>query len=247
MQARRARTLDAGQRVEGFLDSNAATIGAAITPVLRAKFGDAVSRLAQAERDQTIATDLALGETSAGQALRQDMYDRCIAPIAKAAAMTLGTEAEFAALQMPAELRQKRVFLAKANAVLEAATVHESALVAFGLSPDFLAQLKAGIAQVEASKISRGSQVTKRTTATEAIDAASKAVRDFVALLDRLLAPTLRANPHLMAGWKSAKSIYKLPVTPLPNGDDSTASDTQPAAATPATPAVPAATTPNAA
>ena len=235
MQARRARTLDAGQRVEGFLDSNAATIGTAITPVLRAKFGDAVSRLAQAERDQTIATDLALGETSAGQALRQDVYDRCIAPIAKAAAMTLGTEAEFAALQMPAELRQKRVFLAKASAVLEAATMHEAALVAFGLSPDFLAQLKAGIAQVEASKVSRGSQVTKRTTATEAIDAASKAVRDFVALLDRLLAPTLRANPHLKAGWKSAKSIYKLPVTPLSNGDDAAPDQAPAASPSPAT------------
>ena len=72
-------------------------------------------------------------------------------------------------------------------------------------------------------------------------------MRDFIGMIDRLLTPTLRANPSLMAGWKSAKSIYKLPVTPLPNGDDSTASDTQPAAAAPATPAVPAATTPSAA
>ena len=66
MQARRARTLDAGERVEGFLDDNDPVIGNAITPVLRTKFGDAVARLAQAERDQTFANDIAVGETAAG-------------------------------------------------------------------------------------------------------------------------------------------------------------------------------------
>jgi hypothetical protein len=243
MQARRARTLDAGRRVEGFLDENAAAIGAAITPVLRGKFADAVSRLAQAERDQTLAGDLAIGETTAAQRLRQDVYDRCIAPIAKAAAMTLGDEAEFAALQMPAELKQKRVFLAKASAVLEAATMHEAALVGFGLAPDFLEQLRAGITEVEASKVSRGSQVTRRTTATEAIATASKAVRDFIALLDRLLAPTLRAHPELKAGWTSAKSIYKVPVQPLPNGDDSADDEGDATPLTAGTPPAPAVTT----
>src|SRR5205807_9992899 len=146
--------------------------------------------------------------------LRQDVYDRFIAPIGQAAQIALRTTPEFAALVMPADFRQRRVFLAEATAVANAAAKHEQELIAHGLAPDFLAQRKAGIAQVAAAKVSRGNQVTKRATATKEIETASKTVRDFIGMLDRLLTPTLRANPALKAGWKSAKSIYKLPVTP---------------------------------
>jgi hypothetical protein len=64
------RTFDAGRRVQGFVDTNAALIGTGVPPSLRAKVDAAVSQLAQYQLDQEAAKAAAKGETVNQAALR---------------------------------------------------------------------------------------------------------------------------------------------------------------------------------
>ena len=105
MKTTEVRTLDAGRRVQGFLDTNAPSIGTAVPPSLRAKVDAAVSQLVQFRLDQEAATAAAKGETVNQAALRSDLFKHLVAPIGKVAKINLRQSTDLPALVVPAAVR----------------------------------------------------------------------------------------------------------------------------------------------
>src|SRR5258708_33294392 len=105
MKTTEVRTRDAGRRVQGFLDTNAPSIGTAVPPSLRAKVDAAVSQLVQLRLDQEEGTAAAKGETVNQAAVRSDLFKHLVAPIGQVAKINLRQSNNLPALGDPAALR----------------------------------------------------------------------------------------------------------------------------------------------
>jgi hypothetical protein len=218
MEAKKGRTLDAGRRAQGFLISEAAAIGSAVSPTLRAKLDEAVATLEKFELQQGSSDRTAQGATTAQQRMRQDVYDAFIGPIASIAKVALAGVAEFQNLSAAALIKRKAPFVTRATEVAIAAEKYQAVMVEHGMAPDFVAQFRAALVEVASSRASRDTLVHKRAQATTGIATADKAVRDAIQLVDRQLKTAFKKDPAMAAAWKTAKKIVRLPVTPLPTG-----------------------------
>jgi hypothetical protein len=218
MQATQVRALDAGRRVQVFLDTHAATIGTAVPASLRAKLDDAVTQFAGFQSEQGTAEGTAKGETVNQAALRTDLFQRFMVPVGRAAKIALRLAPEFPKLVVSALARRKLDFLSTANQFADAATIDEKVLIDHGLAADFLVQLHTAIAQMAASAAAQGRSVARRIAATAACGTANKTLRAVIGLLDGVLKPVLKGNTSLLVDWQASKRIRLLPVTPLPTG-----------------------------
>jgi hypothetical protein len=219
MLATQVRTLDAGRRVQVFLDTEAAAIGKAVPPTLRAMLDDAVTQLAAFQLQQGTAEGTAKGETANQVVLREDVYTRFMAPIGATAKIELKSTPEFPNLVVPALARRKIDFLAIANKFADAAAKHEALLVQHGISTDFLTQLHAALATTAASADARDRSLGLKKAATEGCVTAAKAVRDRIGQLDRTLKAAFPKKTPLLADFQASKRIRQVPVTPLPTGN----------------------------
>ena len=218
MQSTQVRTLDAGRRVEVFLDTQAAALGKAVSPTLRAKLDDAVTQLGGFQIEQATAKGTALGETTNQVALREELYQTFMVQIGRTAKVALRQTPEYPNLVVPSGARRKLDFVARANQFADAAAKHEAVIVEHGMPTDFLAQLKAAIAGVVASADARERSLSRRKAATAGAVTADKAVRTSIGLIDGVVKPLLKKNTSLLADWQASKLIRALPVTPLPTG-----------------------------
>src|ERR1019366_7080386 len=182
------------------------------------------------------------GETAKQQLLRDDIYAKILNPVAGVANKLLKSTTEYLSLVVSAVFRSSNKLLAKASEAADAAAKYEKTFTDNGLPTDFLAQLRAGIAQVGASVAAHVLALGQRVTATAGLVAGDKAVRATIDTLNRTLKPVLKSNPALLAGWTASKLIKQPVVTPLPTGSVSAPTSVA-ASPTPApTPAAPAAT-----
>ena len=221
MKTTQVRVFDAGRRVEGFLDANAALIGTAVSASLRAKLDAAVTQLDQLRLDQETSKAAAAGETTNQAALRSDLFKHLVGPIGEVAKLNLKGSADYQALVVSAAAVKKSEFVTKVNSQADAAAKYAQLFIDHSLPADFLAQIKAGVAQVLASAANREAQQTKQSAATGGLIAADKAVRSLIKVVSGALAKVLKGNATLSAGWTAAKRIKQLPVTPLPTGNTS--------------------------
>lgn len=233
MQSIFARTLDAGRRVQGFLDSHIAELGTTVSTSLRAMFDDAVTRLTGFQVEQATEEGTARGETINQATLREELYQRFMVHIGRTAKIELRTSPEFVNLVVPAIEVRKIDFLSTANKFAAAAAKHEPLLVQQGMPVDFLLQLHAAILQVSASADARERSVVRRIAATEGSVVVSKAVREKIGQLDGLIRPALKANGPLLAEWQACKRIRQIGVTPIPTGSPVPVPATPPDVTTP--------------
>jgi hypothetical protein len=239
MKTTQVRALDAGRRVQGFLDANAATIGTAVSASLRTKFDAAVTQLDQLRLDQETSKAAAAGETTNQAALRSDLYKHFVGPIGEVAKLNLKGSTDYPALVVTAAVEKKSEFVTKVNSQAEAAAKYEQLFIDHSLPADFLAQIKAGVAQVMASAANRQAQQTKQSAATGGLVTADQALHSLIKVVGGVLAKTLKGNATLSAGWKAAKLIRQVPVTPLPGGSTVTTPSTPAASSTTAPAPVP--------
>jgi hypothetical protein len=240
MQATDVRALDAGRRVQVFLDTQAAALGKAVAPSLRAKLDDSVTQLAGFQNEQGTADGAARGATANQAALRDDLFQKFMVPIARAAKIALKNAPELPKLVVSALARRKADFVSTANQFAEAATKDAQVFVDHGMPTDFLTQLQAEIALVTASADAQGRAIARRIAATAGCTAQAKAVKGNIGLLDGVIKPALKGNTALLADWQASKRIRQPAVTPLPTGTTVVAPTTASAPTpTPATPPAP--------
>jgi hypothetical protein len=220
MQLKEQMVLDTARRVQAFLDARAADIGNGIvTPTLRTRLDTAVTQLAAAQLAQDTLDASSKGQTVALNTARTELYAEFLRPMTKLARLTLKGTPDFAALSVPAAVARSGDFVAKVNTAADTATKDEQILVAHGMAADFIAQLRAAIAQFSAVMSARGVQVGQMVEATNGIGTSVKAVRAVLQALDGVLTKALRNNLPLLANWRTAKLIKATVVTPLPMGD----------------------------
>lgn len=236
MQSTHFTVFDTGRRVQGFLDAQAAAIGTAVPTTLRVQLDDAVTQGAAFQLEQGASGAAAKGETSRQQLIRDDLFAKFLHPVEGVAKKKLkgaATVTELSSLVISSAFKHGNKLLAKATELADAAAKYEKIFVDNGLPADFIAQLRAGIAEVTASEATRGRQLSRRTAATTGIATSDKAIRATVDSMNRVLRPALKPNPALLADWMASKRIRQLVVTPTPTG--SVSALTGPAAATPPT------------
>jgi hypothetical protein len=236
MQSTHFTVFDTGHRVQGFLDAQAAAVGILVPAALRAQLDDAVTQGAAFQLEQGASTSAAKGETSKQQLIRDDLYARFLHPvegIAKKKLKGVASVTELASLVISAAFRHSNKLLTKAIELADAAAKYEKVFVDNGLAADFIAQLRAGIAEVTASEAARVRQLSRRAAATTGIATSDKAIRATVDSMNRVLKPALKSNQPLLTDWMASKRIRQLAVTPIPTGSVSTS-------AGPATPTTPA-------
>jgi hypothetical protein len=233
MKIVQGKTLDAGRRVIGFLMTQMASLGTAVSAALWAKLEAAVQQLANAAVAQESATSGARAATLNLAVMRKGLYDNSLLHMARAARAGLKGSPDLGILIVPAVDERRPDFVAKATAAAVAAEKYTATFVAHGMAPDFVTQLRAGIAQLEEASMTRQTQLGSRSTATAALKAADKAVREAIGLVDAALKPILRKDPALKAGWEASKRIHQTAVNPIPTGDLVMPVVTTPDAATP--------------
>jgi hypothetical protein len=241
MQVTQGRTLDAGRRVQGFLDTQAANIGTSVSASLRAKLDAAVQQLTAAGLAQETASGNAKAATVNQTVLRKALYDGFLVHIGRVAkaSPTLKGSGDAAVLFVKADDERSADFIAKASAAADAAERHQQEFVDHGMAADFVTQLRAAIAQIVAAKVTQQTQAANRTKASGDLKTADTAVRQSIGFVDAALKPVLKKDPALKAGWEASKLIHSTTVSPLPTGNTAVPSST--------TPTVPPATPPAAA
>jgi hypothetical protein len=219
MQLRQIKTFDTGRRVQGFLGSQAAAIGTAVPPGLRAKLDNATDQLVSYQLEQDNAAGSARGETANQEALQRDINERLLRPIARVARFALRDKPDFDVLVVPSDSMPKRVFVSKLTGLADAAAKYEQTFVENFIPSDFIAQLRVAAAQIEGSGEARARHLSRRNAATAGLVAADKMIRDVVGVLDGALTPMLKSNPAALADWIASKRFQQTVVNPIATGD----------------------------
>lgn len=215
MQLSHSNTLDALRRVQGFLDAQAAALGILVPLLLRTRLDAAVTQLAAFELQQSTAAGTAKGETGNQAVIRKDIRKRFMEPIARIAKASLREVGEYPTMVVSSSTLRNGDFLGAVQTLADSAAKNEKALLDHGMPTDFLVQLRAAITQLTASKAAQGQNVAQRQTATKGIKDTNKVGHDVLALLNSIIAPALKHNTPLLAGWKAAKKVVAT-LTSLP-------------------------------
>ena len=213
------KALDTGRRVQGFLDRNAVAIEDHVSPRCRQNLDEVVEQIAAFQLEQSVAADIARGETAQQVASRHALYRVYLAPMKRIARRKLTGTAQYPIFVVPATIIRHGDFLRAAINAAEAAALYEQVFVDSGMPADFLERFREGIAALTASSQSRRDQLTLRSETTAGLDVMESALRDIVGVIDGLLTPVLAADYSLLAGWKTAKRFHRTGVS-SPTGDD---------------------------
>ena len=219
MRLMQHNVLDTARRVQTFLASQSAVIGIAVPAPLQAQLDAAVTQLATSGQDQEILASAVRGAIASQIAMRKALKVDFLNPMARLARHALRASADFPALVVPATGLRKGDFMTKVNAVADAAAKHEKDFVDHGMPADFLAQLQAAVAALNASVETRGKQKGLLKQAGTAIKDSTKAVRDVLHVIDGNMKRVLKKNQPVLANWTATRRIQATVVTPLPNGD----------------------------
>jgi len=242
MQSQHTVVLNTLQRVQRFMDANADALGTLNTSGYRKILDEVVDTLGGHAVNQATSKRVGSGETARQRVLRNALKLNHMRPIAAVAAAQLKQVPEFTALKMPPTNSTSRQLIAAAGAMGAAAANYSKTFVDAGLAPDFLAQLRAAAAALEASITNRGTTQTLQTSATAGLRAEAMRGRETVRVLDSLIEPKIAGDTVLLVQWKAARRFIgkavpiastSIDAAATPPRQDSTAS-----AAPPSTPTV---------
>jgi hypothetical protein len=218
MDAHDKRVSQSFRSVEGWADSHKALIPAEAAGQVEALRG-VNERLAQYVIDQEHQNRAGIAGTVTVQQLRRDLRQNYLVPIAGMARSVVVITPELAtALRVPRPTADDAKVLASANAIANIGDVHKEVLVQHGLAANFVDELRAKAAALQAAMDDRRDVKSRRVGATKAIAAELKAGRLVVQSLDIALTRVLRDQPGLLAEWRNTKRVTVKPVhqTPTP-------------------------------
>jgi hypothetical protein len=242
MQWKHMNTLDAGRRVQAFLDTESASLGNPVIPELRATLDREVEQLDAFQLELGDTTDSALGTTAVLKAIRQELYDRYMVPITRIAKRVMRGSPDLVKLVVPsAALTSGRVgdFLTKADNMVKAVEKNVDALQAGGFLPSELPKFKEAIARFDALEKERTEHLGRRNASASGSGEVAAELRETVKVIDGVLRAPLQSNRALRDRWRIAKSIKKTPVTPNATGNDGADAPSTTSSTTPNAPATP--------
>lgn len=220
MNAHDKRVAQSFRSVEVWADSHAALIPPEAAGQVEALRG-VNQRLAQYVIDQEHEDRSSGGGTVTVQQLRRELWQNHLVPIAGMARGVVSVTPELeVALRVPRPTADDGKVLASANAIAKIGDAHREVLVQHGLSTNFVEELRADAAALQAAVNERRQAKSRRVGATKAIAAELKTGRVVVHTLDIVLTRALRAQPGLFAEWRNTKRVTVKPVRPAVAPDD---------------------------
>jgi hypothetical protein len=234
MRSRQNAVQAALLRADRFTTENAAQLTSAVDlTVARRRLEDVITSFSTHAVDQDANNRSAKGETEKQHQLRIKLRTEQMQPIADVARRNLSTVPEFKELQMPRRNAKGGAFLASAQAMLNAASIHKDALLERGLPSDFLEEFQASLTKLEASMSDRDKSRTQRKGATKGLAFQEQEGRNVLRVLDASVRRALSGNPALLETWLSARSIQrgKAPATTTSSTSQPTPTTVTPPAA----------------
>ena len=210
MLGRQNGVLSALQGAEPFLTEHADALTGVDLVTAHQRLDDVITSFTTHAVEQNANDRTARGETAKQQQLRQTLRTDVMRPVAEIARRDLRTTPEYKALQMPRHVVGP-AFIASANGMLQAATIHKDALISRGMPTDFLDQFQAGITKLEESMSQREKSRTRRIGATQGLLFQEQEGRSVLKVLDAQVRRALRGNAALLATWEAARTIHRRP------------------------------------
>lgn len=235
MLNRQNAVFDALQRAQRFFDENGVLFAAVDLATARKRLDDVVASVTTHAFEQDVGSRGAKGETAKQRQLRVKLRRQQMRPIAVVARRNLKSTPEFAALQLPKATLKGQAFVASANGMADAATIHKDTLLANGLPSTFLDDFKAGVTKLESSLGSRDSSQRRRLVATTGLSVEERNGRAVLNVLDAIVEQALAGNEPALRAWQAARHIRRR--TGAVNNAPATS---QPAGTTPAAATTPA-------
>ena len=215
MIAQQIRKYDMLRRVEQFMDAFAAQLTVVNTTAARQELDQLVKDMGVHESTQAISTLNAKGQTAQLAALRHDLVEEHMRPVATIAAAHLRTVPNFQAMQVPRSSVKVAVLVQDAIAMAEAARPYQQVFVANGRAADFADALVAAAGAVRASIDARAQNIGNRAGARQGLTATATRAIAVVRLLDAQIKRALVDDPTALAAWQSAKRIGRGKVVPI--------------------------------
>lgn len=202
MNRTQRNTLERVRRTQRFLDANASVLDGIVTPSLQARLDMAVEYLAGRQLDQLLAQGMARSETANQLACRRAVYLELIRPIGRIADCAFSASRQRRLLVMTAVAFRSAGFMKRARRLAGVAEVYKDVFVSQGMPANFIDQLRDALDQIRTSITARDHHTGRQKVATAELKAGAKSVRGIVGIIDALLAPALRKDPELFAGWR---------------------------------------------
>ena len=215
MIAQQIRKYDMLRRVQQFMDTFAAQLTVVNATAARQELDQLVRDMGVHESTQAISTLNAKGQTAALAALRQDLVEEHMRPVATIAAAHLRTVPNFHALQLPRGNVKVAVLVQDATAMAEAARPYQQVFVENGRAVNFADALVAAAGAVRSSIDARAQNIGNKAGARKGLETTATRAIAVVRLLDAQIKRALVDDPKALAVWKSAKRIGKGKVVPI--------------------------------
>ncbi len=221
MQHKQKQVIEAYRRAQGFLDAHSIGDGGSYG-VAKQTLDEVVARLQALGTTQLEADRLSRNETMRRRALTKELWAEHLRPIARIARATLkGADGIRVAVALPRRRFSTTHLLADAVAVRNNVAPHKAAFVAHSLRGDFLERLDAAIAALAGSATTGAESYTVKVGASQGIAQEIRRGRDAVEILDTLVQMRFARNAELLARWRSAVRVRRMPggAVPTEGGD----------------------------
>ena len=215
MKAQQIRKFDMLRRIQQFLDAFAAKLVAVNATAARKELDQLVEQMGVNESTQAFSTLNAKSQTALQAALRRDLVNNHMRPIATIAAAHLRDVPGFKALQLPSNDVKVAVLVQDATAMAEAARAYQQVFVDNGRPQNFADALLAAAAAVRASIDARAQSIASKAGARDGLKVTATRAHLVIRLLDAQVKTVLVDDPKTLAAWNSAKRIGRGKVVPI--------------------------------
>jgi hypothetical protein len=208
MDAYQERVLQSFRRVHGWFGANPQYVTG--NPSLGTQvetLNGIVQRLSDHAAAQDTQRSQSLLVSKDEPELRREVLSHQMAPIAKVARALRGTIPGIGVLVLPKGNSPTPEIITAATAMAEKAEIYKDVLVESGLPADFIEQLTAAAAALEASIDGRGLARASWVAATRGVASELAVGRRIVAIIDAVVTRQVRSEPTKLAEWEQLKRV----------------------------------------
>ena len=174
----------------------------------KAVLDDVVTRLTEHTTDQLSGRRLSKGEVDKQKALRKELRDVHLGPIAQIARALLSAAPGIdKALKRPNDNLATLKYVAEALAIRDAVRTYAPSFVQAGRPEDFLEQLEQCAEALRQSVLGKGRRIGQTAGATMGLTDEIKRGRKVVLVLDTIVRSAFAHNGDVLGRWRSVKRI----------------------------------------
>lgn len=196
------------QRVQVYLDENAASLGAVSRSTSRTDLDTAVTALQGYVAQQAHAEQEAQSRRVEKEQAREDLRINHLQPIAAIARKKLTGTPAMQAFGLPHKNTSDINLIAMGKAMAQAAVQYEQVFVDQQLPADFLAQLTASVQAVQDAVNAQSAAKLRVNDATKSVKSQLSITTTDVKVLHGLVTKQLKDKPGLLGAWKNAKRVH---------------------------------------